>query len=116
MERRIARVNISSAGGTASSDSKTCKITLPTTWVEALGITEKRRELKLTFDGTQIMMSRILSGSEFAEQQLAQGHEVRALRLYDRNALCSTIYADFTAQTVIVENQAVPTIKTAFGN
>lgn len=116
MERRIARVNISSAGGTASSDSKTCKITLPTTWVEALGITEKRRELKLTFDGTQIMMSRILSGSEFAEQQLAQGHEVRALRLYDRDALCSTIYADFTAQTVIVENQAVPTIKTAFGN
>lgn len=65
---------------------------------------------------TKIMMSRILSGSEFAEQQLAQGHEVRALRLYDRNALCSTIYADFTAQTVIVENQAVPTIKTAFGN
>lgn len=47
MERRIARVNISSAGGTASSDSKTCKITLPTTWVEALGITEKRRELKV---------------------------------------------------------------------
>ena len=30
--------------------------------------------------------------------------------------LCSTIYADFTAQTVVVENQPVPPIKTAFGN
>lgn len=116
MERRMAKVNISSAGGTASKDSKTCKVTLPTAWVDAMGVTVQRRELELTFDGTKIALSRHLNGSEFVAQQLAQGHELRALRFYDRENLCSTIYADFTGQTVVVENQAVSPIKTAFGN
>ncbi len=116
MERRMARVNISTAGGTASKDSKTCKVTLPTTWVDAMGVTAQRRELELTFDGTKIILSGHLNGPAFVDQQLAKGHELRALQFYDRDALCSTIYADFTGQTVVVENQAVPTIKTAFGN
>lgn len=116
MEHRIAKVNISIAGGTAAKNSKTCKITLPTTWVEAMGVTEDQRELELTFDGAKIMLSHRLSGPEFAEQRQALGHEVRVLRLYDSDTLCSTIYADFTGQTVAVENQAVSSIKTAFGN
>lgn len=116
MEQRTARVNISHAGGTATNGAKTCKVTLPTTWLETMGITEERRELELTFNGAAITLSRRSSGSEFAEQQLAQGHEVRILRLYDGDDLCSTIYADFTVQVLAVENQAVPTIKTAFGN
>lgn len=116
MERRIAKVNISSAGGTASSGSKTCKVTLPTSWVEEIGINRDHRELELTFDGATITLSRRLGGPEFASRQLAQGHEVRVLRLYDGDVLCSTIYADFTEQTVMAENQAVPPIKTAFGN
>lgn len=62
------------------------------------------------------ILSQRLSGSEFAKHQRAQGHAVRAFRLYDGDQLCSTIYADFTEQTVMVENQAVPSIKTAFGN
>ena len=81
-----------------------------------LGITKEHREMALTFDGTKITLSQHLSGPDFAERQLAQSHEVRILRFYDRDDLCSTIYADFTAQTVVVENQEVPTIKTAFGN
>jgi len=44
------------------------------------------------------------------------GHKVRVLRLYDGETLCSTIYADFTEQSVSVENQKVSVIKTAFGN
>lgn len=116
MERRIAKINISSAGGTASSGSKTCKVTLPTSWVEEMGINRDHRELELTFDGTAIILSRRLSGPEFAAGRLAQGHEVRVLRFYDGDTLCSTICADFTAQTVAVENQSVPLVKTAFGN
>lgn len=116
MERRVAKVNISSAGGTAASGAKTCKVTVPTTWIDALGVDEGHRELELIFDGAKITLSRNLCGSDFAERQLAQSHEVRILRFYDRDDLCSTIYADFTAQTLTVENQAVPTIKTAFGN
>ncbi len=116
MERRIAKVNISSAGGTAAGGARTCKVTLPTTWMEAMGITEDQRELELSFDGTKITLSHRLSGSEFIERQRADGHEVRILHLYDNNDLCSTIYADYTERMVVVENQAVPSIKTAFGN
>lgn len=116
MERRKAKVNISSAGGTAGRGAKTYKVTLPTTWVESLGITEERRELDLAFDGNRITLSQHLSGSEFAERRLAQGHAVRTFRLYDGDQLCSTIYADFTERSVMAENQAVPPIKTAFGN
>lgn len=116
MERRKAKVNISPAGGTAGKGAKTYKVTLPTTWVERLGVTEERRELDLVFDGRRIILSQCPSGSEFAKRQRAQGHAVRSFRLYDGNQLCSTIYADFTEQTVMVENQAVPPIKTAFGN
>lgn len=116
MERRKAKVNISPAGGTASKGAKTYKVTLPTTWVEKLGITKEHRELDLAFDGRRIILSQRLRGSEFANHQRAQGHAVRAFRLYDGDQLCSTIYADFTEQTVMAENQAVPPIKTAFGN
>lgn len=116
MERRAAKVNISLAGGTAASGSKTCKVTLPTTWIEAMGITEDQRELELTFDGKKVTLSRRLRGPEFAERQQTLGHEIRVIYFYDREDLCSTIYADFTDQVVVVENQAVPVIKTAFGN
>ena len=116
MERRTAKINISSAGGTAANGSKTCKVTLPTAWLETMGVAAERRELELVFDGTKITLFRRLNGSEFAKQQRAFGHDVRILRLYDSHKLCSTVYADFTEQTVAVENQAVPLIKTAFGN
>ena len=116
MEHRNAKVNISAAGGTAAKNSKTCKVTLPTTWLEKMGITEEHRDLELTYNGTTITLSRRLSGSDFAEQQQALGHEIRVLRFYDGDTLCSTIYSDFTGQTVVVENQAVSPVKTAFGN
>ena len=113
MEHRTAKVNISTAGGTAAKNSRTCKVTLPTTWLEEMGITEEQRELELTFDGTIITLSR---GPDFVAQRKTLGHEVRVLRFYDGDTLCSTIYADFTKEAVVVENQAVSPIKTAFGN
>lgn len=116
MERRTAKVNISSAGGTATKGSKTYKLTLPTKWMEAMEIDETYREMELTFDGAAVTLSRRLSGPEFAERQLAQGHQVRVLRLYDGDELCSTVYADFTQQAVVVENEPVSHVKTAFGN
>ena len=116
MERRTAKINISSAGGTASQGSKTCKVTLPTTWLEAMGITEENRELALSFDGARITLSRRISGPDFVVQQSSLGHAVRILRLYDGEELCSSIYADLTGQMVVVENQTVSPVKTAFGN
>lgn len=92
MERRISEMRVGSADGTASKGSKTCKTTLPTE------------------------TDRPLNGVNFIELHQEQGHDVRILRYYDDKTLCSTIYADFTNQTLVVENEDVLMIKTAFGN
>ena len=66
MEKRLAKINISAAGGTAAKGAKTCKVTLPTAWVEAMGLNPEQREVELSFDGNQIILIRRLSGQEFA--------------------------------------------------
>ena len=116
MERRIAKVNISSAGGTASRGSRTCKVTLPTSWMDALGIDSERRELELVFDKNRIMLSRYLVGKEFFERKLAMGHDLRVFRFYDSVRLCTSIYADFTDMTLSYDNHVDDPVKTAFGN
>jgi hypothetical protein len=108
VEKRTAKVNISAAGGTATKGSRTCKVTLPTTWLEAMGVSESRRELELSFDGERITLSR--SGAADI------GHDVRIFRFYDGQRLCTTIRADFTAKTVSAENHVADPVKTAFGN
>ena len=116
MEKRMAKINISAAGGTAAKGAKTCKVTLPTTWVDALGINNEHREVKLSFDGEKITLARCLSVQEFVSQKRAQGHNMRRLRFYDGDRLCTTIYADFTDETLIAENHIDDPVKTAFGN
>lgn len=116
MEKRIANVNISSAGGTAAKGAKTCKITLPTSWLKKLGISEAERELELSFDGERISITRRLCGKEFTTRKSALGHDVRILRFFDGDKLCSTICADFTDETLTVENYVADPVKTAFGN
>ena len=109
MEKRTAKVNISAAGGTAAKGSRTCKVTLPTTWLEDMGVSESRREVELSFDGEKITVSRPDASSD-------AGHNVRTFRFYDGQRLCTTIRADFTARTVSVENHVAAPVKTAFGN
>lgn len=116
MEKRIAKVNISSAGGTATKGAKTCKITLPTSWLEKLGVSEDQRELELSFDGERISITRRLCAKEFTTRKSALGHDVRILRFFDGDKLCSTIIADFTDETLIVENHVTNPVKTALGN
>ena len=83
MERRLAKVNISAAGGTAAKGAKTYKVTLPTTWMDALGISAENRELILAFDGKDIVLSRRMAGPDFAAQKLEAGHFVYLLRFFD---------------------------------
>lgn len=116
MEKRKAKVNISAAGGTAGKGAKTCKVTLPTAWIDALGISGKNREIELSFDDTRITIYCGLSGMEFAEQKRMLGHEVRLLRFYEVDKICTTIYANFTDETLIAENHIDDPVKTAFGN
>lgn len=116
MEKRLAKINISAAGGTAAKGAKTCKVTLPTAWMEAMGLNLEWREVELSFDGNRIILTRRLSGQEFAEQKRALGHELRRLRFYDRDKLCTAITADFTDETLVAENYVGDPIKNAFGN
>lgn len=116
MEKRMAKINISAAGGTAAKGAKTCKVTLPTAWMDALGIDSQNREIELSFDGAKITISRRLSGQEFAQQKRALGHELRRLRFYEVDRLCTIIYADFTDETLAAENHIDDPVKTAFGN
>lgn len=115
MEQRSAKINISAAGGNAGVGAKTCKVTLPTTWLSALGIGEARREVVLTFDGEQITISPALNMEEYARKKLVMGHQVYSLEYYDGSLLCTLIYADFTDQTLQAENHTDLLIKTAFG-
>jgi len=116
MEKRNAKVNISSAGGTASKTAKTYKVTLPNKWMDVLNINEEGRNLDLAFDGRQIIISRRLSGEEFISFNIKRNHDARIFKFFSNNELCSIIYSDFTNQQVIVENYSDDPVKTAFGN
>lgn len=115
MEHRIGKIIIGATGGTAAKGAKTYKVSLPTAWIQELGISSEQRDVELSFDGNSIVISPKITGEEFAAKKLALGHDVRCIRFFDSSELCSTIYADFTEQKVMVENQAVLPVKTAFG-
>ena len=63
MEKRMGKVNISAAGGTAAKGAKTCKITLPTSWLTAMGISEDQRSVELSFDGDKSPFPALSAGS-----------------------------------------------------
>ena len=103
-----------SAGGTASKGSVTYKISLPSVWVKKLGLDEKKAEI--FFDGKAITILPHLSASEFFEQKTKLGNEIKIFEYYDKEKLCTKIYADFTDKTVKAENFTQAILKTAFGN
>lgn len=113
MERRIAKLIIGKAGGTASKDSKTYKVSLPTKWVAELGLTDSKMEI--AFDGERIIISPHLSMAEYLEKKKLLGHKLVKLEFYDGEILCTKIIADFTDETLSVENTTDNIVKTAFG-
>lgn len=115
MEQRIAKVSSSAAGGTAGAGSKTYKVTIPSRWIRAMGITADNREVELRFDGDKIVISKIATIEEFVSQKSALGHSLSVLKFWDAHTLCTTIAVDFTEQTLCVENHTKRLVKTAFG-
>ena len=57
MEKRLGNIIIQSPGGTAAKSSSTYKLSLPSTWMNAMGITEETRQVVLSFDGTAITIT-----------------------------------------------------------
>ncbi len=113
MERRIAKLIVGKAGGTAGKDSKTYKVSLPSKWVAELGLADSKMEI--AFDGERITISPHLSMDKFLENKKSLGHRLMKLEFYDRESLCTKIVVDFTDKTLSVENTTEHIVKTAFG-
>ncbi len=113
MERRIVKLIVGKAGGTAGKDSKTYKVSLPSKWVAEFGLTDSKMEI--AFDGERIIISPHLSMDEFLESKKSLGHRLMKLEFYDKESLCTKIIADFTDETLSVENTTDHIVKTAFG-
>lgn len=56
MQEKTAKVIFNKSGGTAGSGGITNRVTIPTTWVREMGITEEDREVILKFDGETIII------------------------------------------------------------
>lgn len=58
MEKRTAKILFNKSGGTSSKSGITNRITLPTTWIKEMGITEENREVQISFDGEKIIIKK----------------------------------------------------------
>ena len=115
METRLGKITAGKAGGTASSGSKTYKLTLPSAWVAAMGLAGDGGRVVLSFDGEAIIIRPEQSVEQYKAARLAQGHELMEIRYYNDDTLCTLIYADKTALDLCAENYTDNLVKTAFG-
>ena len=113
MKRRIAKLIVGKAGGTAGKESKTYKVSVPSKWVAELGLADSK--IEIAFDGERIIISPHLSMGKFLENKKSLGHKLVKLEFYDSEVLCTEIVVDFTDETLSVENTTEHIIKTAFG-
>ena len=115
METRLGRITASKAGGTAGSGSKTYKLSLPSSWVAAMGLAGDGGQVLLSFDGEAITISPQQSMEQYKNARLAQGHELLQIRFYNGDDLCTLICADRTVKDLRAENYTDNLVKTAFG-
>ncbi len=115
MERRKAKVIVSNAGGTAAKGSKTYKVSIPSAWVNEMGIDEAR-DIELVFDRNSIVINKPLTTEEYVSGKKAKGHSLIKLSFYDRDTLCSVIFADFIDKTFAFDNYINNAVKLPFGN
>ena len=115
MEIRNGNLILGKAGGTASAGSRTYKLALPSSWIKELGLGEDARAVELRFDGRQIVVGKRQTLEEFREAGIAEGHEMTECRYYNRDQLCTRIYADGTTKELKAENYTDSAYRTAFG-
>lgn len=80
MEVRKANVMFGKAGGNASRNSYTCRISLPKTWVDRMGLNPECREVQIAFDGDRIAIQQP-EGSPIKQAHLADNKRIRAFAL-----------------------------------
>lgn len=116
MEKRIVNVIIQAPGGTAAKNSSTYKLSLPSSWVKEMGISEENRQVEMKFDGTSITITKKLDMKDFLQGAKKIGREILVLFYYDDKTLCTKIAADYTEKSICVENFVPNVLRTAFGN
>lgn len=116
MEKRIGKIMIQTPGGTAAQGSHTYKLSIPSTWVQKMGLSEADRQVELCFDGTTISVSKRLSVDEYIAINKEKGHDLYELLFYDEQTLCTRIVADYTEKNICIENCTHSFLLTAFGN
>ena len=115
MEMRYGKIIAHASGGTAGKGSKTYQITLPSSWIKGMNLSEFEREVELNFDGSRITIEKKLGFEEYIEAQKAKGHTLKKLKYYNDETLCTTIVIDMTEKKLRAENHTTNIIKTAFG-
>lgn len=114
MEVRNANIIIGSVGGNAG-DAVNYKISIPNQWAKELGFSKENKEVKISFDGERIIIEKIKSLQEFLDEKRMKKHNLKVLRLYENEKICTKICADFTDETLCIENYTDDMIKRAFG-
>ena len=59
MGKRVAKIIFNKSGGTAKGCATTNRVTIPTSWIKLMGITEEDREVELSFDDDKIIIKKI---------------------------------------------------------
>lgn len=56
--KRGVNIIITKPGGTASANAKSYRLSLPTRWVEEMGVTPEDRRVIISFDGDEIKIKK----------------------------------------------------------
>lgn len=57
-EVRVLKIMFNKAGGNASKNSISNKMSIPSKWVKEMGITKSNRSVKVTYDGDRIIIEK----------------------------------------------------------
>ena len=58
-KEKIAKVTFNKSGGTARGNAITNRVTIPTSWIKELGITEDDREVRLVMSNGKITIEKV---------------------------------------------------------
>ena len=58
-DEKVAKVIFNKSGGTAKGAAITNRVTIPTSWIKEMGITEDNREIKLVIENNKIIIEKI---------------------------------------------------------
>ena len=54
METRKYKISVGKPGGNSSKNAKNYRLSLPSKWVQEMGVSPEERELRISFDGKRI--------------------------------------------------------------